>query len=110
MMSRTSPWERDQPDELFRKPQAKPSRAGTPSPKGPKEWGSLHLQGMSLEGQAATNLLIGEVDPMVPGIRLAPGHRDHSDALEAIPVNPWGEEQRPVPAGVVNISTLGTTA
>lgn len=85
-------------------------RAGTSAPKGPKGCGPLRLQGMPLEGGAATDLLIGEVDPMVPGICLAPGHRNHSDTLEAIPVDPWGEGQRPVPTGAAHIPALGTTA
>lgn len=55
------------------------------------------------------NLLIAEVDPMVPGICWAPGHCDHSDTLEAIPADPWGEEQTPVPTGAEYVLTLGTT-
>lgn len=64
------------------------SRAGTSAPQGPKWWGTLRLQGMPLDGGAAPDLLISEVDAMVPGICLAPRHRDHSDALEAVPVDP----------------------
>lgn len=86
------------------------SRVGTPAPKEPKGWGPLHLQGMPFDGGAAPDLLIGAVDPVVPGICLAPGHCNHLDTLEAIPVNPWAEGQRPVPAGAAHVPALGTTA
>lgn len=111
MMSRTSPWNRDHPDGFFEKHQAKQLQQGRDaSAQGTEGVGTLHLQGMPFDGGAAPDLLIGAVDPVVPGIRLAPGHCDHPDTLEAIPVNPWAEGQRPVPAGAAHVPALGTTA
>lgn len=76
-------------------------------PWGKQLWQSLGMQGT--EGTAevpvpprdaprrAPDLLISEVDSVAPGIDLAPGHCNHPDPLEAIPVDPWAERQRPLP-------------
>lgn len=50
-----------------------------------------------LDVGAVTDLLISKVHAVVPRVRLAAGHRNHSDPLEAVPVNPWRQGQRSVP-------------